>query len=199
MKKKTKKIKRRNELAKKKRGKRKGLFTTLIIIGIVIIGAVAFLSFYSKKQVASNNSSVQNSTQNSTDLSQAEDQKQESTQNQNSQSQPQTTPKTTQSSAETVLNDFLKVLISPNKTSIVNYCSTDFKKSNFIKGILAGTLTAPNNAQLINLQSKEENVNYSYIVNEDYNIDKTNNAGVNGSYIYTLKLENNQWKIFSRE
>ena len=183
--------------------KKKGLFTTLIIIGIVIIGAVGFLSFYSKKQ--ENSASPQ--TLESTDISQPENQEKESADNKTSQTEPDLnatktpakTSDTAQTSAEKSLNDFLSALVSKSKTDITNYSSSDFANSAFVKGIIGNTLTAPDSAKIINLESKTDNVSYKYIVNETYNIDKENNAGSNGSYVYTLKLENNQWKIFSRE
>jgi hypothetical protein len=183
--------------------KKKGLFTTLIIIGIIAIGAVGFLSFSSKEK--ENSASPQ--TLNATDISQPENQEKDSVENNETQAEPDLNAKsapvktsdTAQTSAEKTLNDFLSALVSNNKTNITNYSSSDFANSDFVKGIIANMLTAPDSAKLINLESKTDNANYKYIVNETYNIDKENNAGSNGSYIYTLKLENNQWKIFSRE
>ena len=165
----------------------------IIYWGILIVFAVALivgLQSYSKSGNKESQSSTQ--TENKTTDEETGD---ISGNPASSDSSGNTVSSPESSSASQVLSKFLKAITGQeDKANIKNYTTSQFYITDFVKGIISGSLSGPDSADIM---SSGELINgeYAFPVKESYNIDKNNNAGVNGTYFYKLQKINNQWLV----
>jgi hypothetical protein len=99
------------------------------------------------------------------------------------------------STAKETLTNFLNIFTtSKDKTGLKDCSTTLFYQSSLISDVISGKTTPPMSAQII-ITNSETNDKITYQVKEEYNISKSNNSGINGTYLYELIKKNNKWLI----
>ena len=162
-----------------------------IILFLIAIIAIGFLLFKYKYQVKNvNEDSKSNAPENTTSASPS------------ASSSKTTSPTPSQStstlSAQDTISKFLNIIAEQSdKSSVANYTTADFNKSDFVSGIVSKKSLPMSFYQILGTDSKNA-TSWSFQVKEEYDNDKTNNAGVNGISIYTLKLQNGKWLVSGR-